>query len=201
MRTRPCLEYEGRIGHGYSNNYNYNDNNSPGAGLCAGRSRLRAAVRCGRGQAGGCSGGQLQLSRGWGGRALALPLEAMPVSWRSASLGKLQQHNNPDRGPRILWRVRPLTNTGGNVSTTLIVLEDESDEVSRSSQHAGCCWPQCAGYYPRLIWIGEEFLTFWSTLSIVWITSLLFLSAASASVIAALSNAPHQLSPASHSVL
>ena len=95
MRTRPCLEYEGRIGHGYSNNYNYNDNNSPGAGLCAGRSRLRAAVRCGRGQAGGCSGGQLQLSRGWGGRALALPLEAMPVSWRSASLGKLQQQPWP----------------------------------------------------------------------------------------------------------
>ena len=53
MRTRTCLEYEGRIGPGYSRNHNYNDNNSPAAVLCAARSRLRAAGRCG--QAGGCS--------------------------------------------------------------------------------------------------------------------------------------------------
>ena len=79
MRTHTCLEYEGRTGPGYSSNHNYNDNNSPAAVLCAARSRLRAAGRCG--QAGGCSAaGRLQLSRGWGGRALALPLEAMPVS-------------------------------------------------------------------------------------------------------------------------
>ena len=53
MRTRTCLEYEGRIGPGYSRNHNYNDNNSPAAVLCAARSRLRAAGRCGL--AGGCS--------------------------------------------------------------------------------------------------------------------------------------------------